>query len=447
MTNAKVISLVTHPLQVTHLCFAVDGILQETSASLGASVSPFDFTLFYDRLTSPGAASGILPGGIPTIPPDHSRPLYDAKKLQAYVAPFRLASLRAEPAKAALAQALSARQNAFYAKYGNAANIIAIIKQNYDVTLVGAKTSKPDRLAKLAKLAQQQATALEAAYKRDGRDDVVTKTHSVLLSETDSTGLSDTSGKRNEEIVGVTGDNVGSHQDLAPLPAGGDLLPNEGVYGGTSQSITFQEGSTGDHATSSGHAFERQSINNTDYGYRMPYVESQAQNERAQISLIDEGFAEYMSWQNLGNLDTVFANELLSIDNDVYQYQIAFANTILMSPIAGTVTVLYKYPADAVRAGEPVLRVENNTEVFLSASLVSRGRIAVGDSATIETTLFDTPGPAKTTITGEVVAVRGQRDDDRWDVIIKCANLDGAGAAILPPGYHFDYDDTTVTLS
>jgi multidrug resistance efflux pump len=185
---------------------------------------------------------------------------------------------------------------------------------------------------------------------------------------------------------------------------------------------------------------------NTDYGYRMPYVESQAQNERAQISLIDEEFAEYMFRQNFVNLRTVFANELVSIDSDVYQLQIAFANTILMSPIAGTVTVLYKYPGDAVRAGEPVMRVENNTEVLLSATLVCRGRIAIGANATVETRLFDMPGP-DTPFSGQVVAVRGHHEDDRWDVIIKCANLDGAGQPILPPGYHFDYDDTTVTLT
>jgi hypothetical protein len=457
-TPTKVISLVAHPVQVSHLCFAADGILEETTVELGAaiapgaSLAPFDFRLFYHRLTSPGAPPGVLPGGIPTVPPDHSRPLYDAAKLEAYVARFRLASLRAEPARAALAQALSARQNAFYAKYGNAADIIAVTKQSYDVTLGGAKTSKPDRLAKLIKLAQQQANALEAAYAGDGRKGVVKHTGSAMLSHTDSSGHTDSTGHSAHTGQHIEEDFGDTDSPFGPPPLGG--APLEGrVDLPKGASPLIHEGTSGDHTdsgdrtASGGSATEEQTIVNTDYGYRMPFIESQAQNERAQISLIDEGFAEYLSRQNFGSLETVFANELLSIDNDVYQCQIALANRWLMSPIEGTVTVLYKYPGDAVRAGEPVMRVENNAQVLLTAGLVCRGRIAVGANATVNTTLFDTPGAPRTPFPGKVVAVRGQQEDDRWDVTIKCGNLDAAGNAILPTGYRFDYDDTTVTVS
>jgi hypothetical protein len=197
---------------------------------------------------------------------------------------------------------------------------------------------------------------------------------------------------------------------------------------------------------STGLANEHQTIFNTDYGYRIPYLENIAQYERAQISLIDEQFASFMYSQNLPYLAAVFQNELTSIDSDVYRTQIGYLNTILMSPIPGTVTGIYKNPGDAVRPGEPVIRVENNDVVLLMATLVYRGPISIGSTVRVETTLFDLPGPL-TTVEGNVVAVRGRQEDDQWEVIVKCKNLASGGKAILPLGYHFDYDDTTVSIS
>ena len=184
----------------------------------------------------------------------------------------------------------------------------------------------------------------------------------------------------------------------------------------------------------------------------MPFFESQAQNQRAQISLIDQQFAQFMRLPpllygpNLPNLATVFQNELNSIDADVYRLQIAYLNTILMSPIAGTVTGVYKNPGDAVQAGEPVLRVENSSVILLVARLIYPGRISIGSTATVQTPLFEQPGPL-TSITGNVVAIRGEGQDDQWEVIVNCNNLDASANPIFPLGYHFDYDDTTVTIS
>jgi hypothetical protein len=119
-----------------------------------------------------------------------------------------------------------------------------------------------------------------------------------------------------------------------------------------------------------------------------------------------------------------------------------------MSPIPGVVTGLYKHPGDAARAGEPVVRVEDNQTILLVATLVYRRRIAIGSGVTVETALFDAPGPT-TTVTGRVVAVRGRRDDDQWEVIVKCNNLDNNNKPIFPLGYHFDVtkDVTKVSIT
>ena len=108
-----------------------------------------------------------------------------------------------------------------------------------------------------------------------------------------------------------------------------------GFSGGDAAGMSVQEGTSGESSTStgrdsssgSGYASEQQTIVNTDYGYRVPYLESAAQFERAQISLMDQQFAQYMYGQNLPNLATVFANELTNIDASIYRLQVSSTRT------------------------------------------------------------------------------------------------------------------------
>ncbi len=200
-------------------------------------------------------------------------------------------------------------------------------------------------------------------------------------------------------------------------------------------------------STGSAYAVESQTITNTDYGYRIPEIENQAQNERAQISLIDQQYTQFLAVQSLPNLANSMQNELAAIDLGVYQLQVGYLNTILMSPIAGVVTGVYKNPGDAVTPGEPVVRVEDNSSIFLLATLVHRGPIKVGSTLSVTTNAFDAGGAA-TTISGNVVAVRCRGDDDQWDLVAQCVNpLDGSGDPTFPSGYVFDYDNTTATIT
>jgi hypothetical protein len=205
-------------------------------------------------------------------------------------------------------------------------------------------------------------------------------------------------------------------------------------------------------------ARQSQTIVNTDYGYRVPYWEGAAQYNRAQISLLDQQFAQFMYSQNLPNLATVFRNELNSIDSNAFRLQVAYLDTILMSPIPGIVTGVYKNPGDAVKAGEPVIRVEDNITIYLVATVVFRGPIVIAppppaapppnSTVTVQTSLFGAPGALTPPLTGIVVSARGHRDDDKWDLVVKCTNpVDASGNPVFPLGYHFDFDDTTVSIT
>ena len=481
MVTTKPVSLSIRPFQVTHLSFEIGGILEVLPAQLGTPVAAFDFPAFYTIL-----------GGVPTVAGDPSRLLYDFLQIEAAVLPFALGALRKEARKAALNTAINARQNAYFAKYANAPAIITQMNNSYSPSIIG---SKMQRLEVLAGIATNQWNALKAAYSSDptrnpagSTQGLVKNTNSAICSDTASYGYSATAGITDECSVtapdippksptpaptnppapwappswpapcGSQNDQGGSGGGLPspapPTPAVGNW--GGGFTGSNDTDATIQKGASYQTTSTADKARQFQTIVNTDYGFRVPYSEAAAQFERAQISLIDQQFQQFMYSQNLPNLATVFANELNSIDANVFRMQVAFLDTILLSPIAGLVTGVYKQPGDAVKAGEPVARVENNEFVYLVATVVHRGPIVVApppptppplnSTVTVNTTLFGSPGP-KTPLTGIVVSARGHRDDDKWDLVVLCKNPpDGFGNPTFPLGYHFDFDDTTVSI-
>jgi hypothetical protein len=460
VTTAKVVSLTVLPYQVSQLCFSVSGILQKLNAQLGQTVSAFDLTGAYSTIG--GDLLINTQGGLgPTMPGDPSRLLYDAAAIDP-VAISSLATLRAEPIKAALTKAINARQNAYYAKYGNIATIAAEAKKYYSQS-PSVPDSKPNRLQTLSQLAHQQNTQLQNAYQHDQIDGVVKHTKSQLTSQTTTSGTDKSWGQSDdtEEDGMVRGQEEGSGLNAStPVSvAAGTAPPPLSLSTKGLPKYTFpltdvgyatadaDFGVTTEVSQSTGSATESQTIVNTDYGYRMPSIESQAQNERAQISLIDEKWNTLLAFQNVDQLDVVLPNQLQSMDLDVYRLQVAYLDTMLFSAIAGIVTGVYKNPGDPVRAGEPVVRVESVDAILIAGSVIYPGPITVGTAVTINTNMFDAGGPIS--IPGVVVAVRGYRQDNEWQIVVsQTTESDGLGNTFgLPLGYRFDYDDTTIEIA
>src|SRR3954469_22591970 len=100
MSNAKVITLAARPLQVSHLCFEIDGVLATSNTELGKPATAFDFDALFASLRA-----------APTVAGDKSLLRFDSSKIDATVKPVLLARLRAEPRRLALDKAIKARQN------------------------------------------------------------------------------------------------------------------------------------------------------------------------------------------------------------------------------------------------------------------------------------------------------------------------------------------------
>lgn len=408
MPSATVVSLKTRASQISHLCFPAPGIIEslrvvtypsstpagplgetQRPLQLGDTVTAFDFFTFCEGL-------GALSGGS-----DSSLLLYNSWAIltDATVQKSLLMTQRAESIAVALDKSVNARQNTFYAKYANIAETASVMQNLYTATLPESVTpfveegySKPDCLARLSQVVNNQAGDLALAYGQQplpsvsGLSNVVPTTSSVLTTTGD---------------VGIGAEN-------------------------TTQNIT-----------------------NTDSAYRTPLYEAQAYGLRTQISLLDQIFSQFMAGQQLQQIATVLRNQRTMTDLDVRQLQIAYMNTILTSPIDGVITGIYKGPGDWVQAGEPVIRVESNTGpqgVILVGTLRYAGAISVGSTLTVTTSPFDSSGAASS-VTANVIAVRGMpNEDDLWEVH---AAFDPTVASLppLPPNYSFDYDNTSASIS
>jgi hypothetical protein len=428
MGVAVAISMSVRPVEVAVMCFEVSGVLAEMDVELGETVGVFNLPAFYAALES-----------FPTTDGDASRLLYDAPGIDAYVQSSVLAKLRAEPRKLALSKAINARQNAYYAKYGNAAAIIAQITQNYSAN---SYRSKPQLLTILSTLAQSQLDQLATAYVADARTGVVKVTQSTLSSTTMTTGSTNESGQSVSQAIGASVPTG----VLSPLPQGGELPGGFGFTGDIDMSEDDQDATSSSLSNSQATASQTQYISNTDYAYRVPIIEAEAQETRAQISLMDEQFATFIAYQNLPNLAQVYANELNSIVPDVCRLQIDYLNTILLPTVSGVVTGVYKNPGEWVRAGEPVVRIENTALIYVVATLRYAGVIAINGTVTISTQRLEIAG-TPTTLSGTVVQVRGGADDNQWEVIMVCVNTDSSGNPIFPLGYVFAPDATSVTIN
>jgi hypothetical protein len=461
MATAKVHDLKVRPVQSVDLCFEMDGIIGEQNlqlAQLGTRVTAFDLVSF--------CANFGQSKGDPTRPgllKFDSQAIYDAVKPTLGNPGSLLFALRAEPVRAILDKAIAGRENTFYTKYVNQVQVINETLKNYDPT---KPNSKPDRLNTLTSISQTQHDTLDTTYKVPGdprnpadptSKGVVKVTTSDLTSDSTTAGKSDSTNKGtttgSSSNTSNQSNNNSSNSSGTSGPTSGPATGQSGSQStGTGTATTT--GSSTDNQTSNGESHTTDSSEtkgtqhtvNTNYDYRYPSAENDAQYQRAQVSLQDERFNQFMFSQNLPFLKTVFDNELKGIDLDVKRLQVAYLSTILVSPVSGLITGIFRDVGDCVKAGQPVIRVENDTEVYLVGTLIFRGLLAVGATVTLTTKVFDSPQPL--TVTGKVVSVRGHdSEDEEWNVLVRCGNRDAGGNAIFPINYNFDYDDTTVDIS
>lgn len=182
------------------------------------------------------------------------------------------------------------------------------------------------------------------------------------------------------------------------------------------------------------------------YEYRYPSAENDLRYHNALAAVRHESVNAWRMSELHRHGATVFANELRTIDQSIRKLQSAYIDTFLVTPTPGVVTGVFREQGDYVRAGEPVVRVENDALVILVGTVKFRGIVRVGNAVTVSTTLAG--GTAPTTLSGEVIAVRGHDAvSEQWELLVLCDNLTGDDDRILPLNYNFDFERTTVEIT
>lgn len=439
--TANITKLVVKSQEAAILSFPVDGILGEMDAQLGKPVGAFD------PVTSATFYSSL--GSIAPKPNDKSLLLFNSESIYVAVGPYRLAALRLDDAQAALDGAILARQTAFYTKYVAASGIETELQKGYE-----NKTGyKWQLLQQLATLSSNQEEALAGAYAAampgSATPGVVTPSGVVTATTTASSG--GVGGDTTSAAVAATGATsppmittstyvsnvIASNGSVTPIWEGGA----DGLLTTSSQSVPVSTQTSFNQSTSG-------STISTGYTYRCPTIENQAQYARAAISLIDESYALYTFAVQVPYLATIFTNELALLDSGVKRLQVAYLNRMLMSPIPGTVTGIFKNLGERVRAGEPVLRVENigpQIPILLEGTLAYDGPLpisthGVGSTFNLRSAYLGSP----LELSGHIIVVRGHKaDENHWDVVMVC----GSNPQNIPPNYYFGVDDTTVAIS
>ena len=436
MAPAKAMNLRVRPLQSVDLSFPVDGIVgaQPDIHLLGKTVKAFDLYAFYAQLStvlSPlvwvppkfDPAHGTVTQGRYAPLPASDQPLgwgrlkYDSRAIMEEINASILFALRAEQVKAVLDKAVALRENTWAQKYEN--EVYKAAQKAYNRDDANSKLSRLEMLASISKKQHDRLQTEYAFFSGEGSpaftQGVVTA--SVTHSSTDSAPLKTTP-------VGA-----GSLQDWDTTPA----HINANTQSGSSYTRGFE--------------------------FRHPSFENDAQFERSQISLADEQLsaisaANYVSGSkaesdaniamNWAELSTRYpANDLRAIDLDIKRLQVSYLDTFLLSPIDGVVTGVFRNIGDFVNAAQPVVRVENDTEIYLVGVLKYRGIIGVGQTISVTTSLFD-----NRTVSGVVASVRGHdSENELWDLLIRCGNRDAAGLPRFPINYNFDLDNATIEVT
>lgn len=401
----------------------------QTAAQLGQRVTAFSAATLIERFSS------RTPAG---------RHEFDAPRIRTECLPRYLFAIRNDLLASGLQQSVAQCELAFLDRYKHKDRLAAAMRKVYPAD-PAVPNGKLRRLEELRGLSERQAAALKSAYETMQWNSVVSDSVTQIRNIGDTvstTYLTPVAMKTPTHNISVTNSPNPSEQIVRDTVT----IPQTWVQGDTwadikASSLTFPSQKT----ISTNDLTHLSTTRNTEF--RHPSLENAIQDQRAQLAIQEELLASEAASFRVPDAEALMDKEYEIIDWEVRKSQLRFLHSFLIPPFDGIVTAIYKDTGDAVQAGEPVVRVENDDVVFLVGIIHHRGLVRVGDQMVLRSrNLFEggTPASPEVTFTSRVVAVRGHdADDDEWDLITRCDNR----SHTLPINFNFDRDTTRVEIS
>jgi hypothetical protein len=425
--NARIVTLKAKAKSSADLAFDETGSIAnaEPAVEIGAQVAAYaPRTALYSQL-----GTLELVGDKPT-----GRLVFDSKALRKELQSKAIVILDNESHGADLDQAILARQNDWLTLYSHVADISLEASKRYGDRLASLK--------RLLELADEHHKAIDDAYVEEQKWDnpIDDPKHNPTIRPTTINTI---------KMAGVASIERGLSTDYG---AGTPVLSH-----GVNQFTAVGKLKTGGNPNSQDDwevqtqleptvvAQRITSIVQSD-GITFPQKENDIRRERLVADLSDEFLTDYVFFKRVPSLEMIWKNELDSIDLEIKKLQLAYIATFIFSPFDGKVTAFYKQAGENVRAGDPVVRVENENALLLVGQVVCPSAPSVGQPVKIVTQhVFGDSGSPPVILNGKVVVVKGVDTlCGRWNVTFDVGN---SGAVRIPAGYDFDPDPGVTTVA
>lgn len=418
---AKIKSLTVRPCKSADLSFPVQGIIDDFANSLylGAQLEKFDLSDYIDSLHE------YNEDGTPKI--NLAQLIQDLKI-------GSVAMLRNNTLKYNVKQMESERAKQYLDWHKHAEEIANYFTETYNNTT----ENKVSVLESLYDTIDDMYKGLKSQYETDANTEVIkhtaTKQKNISNSENDSF-IASIRMQQKKHSVHAAVNPGGGHHHIPDISS----VPQKFING---QWVDMQDEQPEFHSQKNKSSVEMNAEGQVSSGeYRHPYLMSQTQRHEYVSELLDRILNSKTIAKKAPDLKDIWSHDLEILNSELNKTQIALINTFLFIPFSGEITGIYKNPGEAVRAGEAVLRIENNDEIYLVGIIQHRGLLSVSSSDNVELKVIIDEG-VEHTLNGRIVSIRGhESDDDVWDIILKFNNTIG-----LPNNYTLDNRNATINF-
>lgn len=435
-SRGKVRSLITRPLQSSDLAFEIPGVLDWQNPGI--------------RLGTRLAATAVpnvdqIWSDLQRRSADDTRSVvYSAAKILEDFGAKALFRLRNHHEQIALSQTIQQRDAQYLRIYRAAQQMTAAVRT--------AVTAQTKHASDAVTANAQRFAAIDAAYASTaGWDRVKTTTETTHTSK--GTVLTDL-------FVTPIGMLTPSYRVTStPEGSGSVQVPNEvlnvPVYSEPATSKWARLDNTA--AQGSKHRepafFSQRSVIQEDGNIRRsvsegqdfwhPKLDNVLDFQRGQSAAIQEHLRAVISELSTEKLSDAMNRDFSAIEQEVLRHQTRLMNTYMQPPYAGVITAIYKDVGEFVQAGEPVLRVENDRQIYIHGFVVMRAAPRIDQTARIVARrIFETSDTM--TLPVRVASIRGHNaDDDEWEVMFQAENTNGR----LPLNYAFEPATTAVEFN
>ena len=441
MADAKVQSLIVRPLRSADLAFPIAGIIEQRSdlAYLGIAIEEAKFNEIKGKKDT---IYDIIIDKDKKADQDTGKLTIDSSKIAADLATGSLFILRNEIARSSLDQMVCQRQNAFLERYKHNIKRLEEIRKLFP-TSDADPTGIKDTTGKLGKMQaeftalQDRFTALKNEYEKkpDDAEDKIDRNKTTVKKQLSETKTQPVRIVTPKHVTKVEGSGISQ-----TLTAGiADKPEDEGVRS--------EQRDPKDGKEFPGF-YKSQEVTTFYSEFVHPYLDNIIGHERAQVELMTEMMTDALYAVRVNHLSEIWENELKALDQEVEKFQTSFIHTFLLPPFPGVVTAVYKHVGENVQAGEPVIRIEDNSKILLVGIINCRGVLRLGDVVKIRTGDLFEDGEVLDIPDAKIVSIRGHdSDNDFWDLIFQCDNpQDAAKRYRLPINYHFDRDNIEITI-